>query len=160
MQQDEYSAIEPMTETVVFANGTTVKISPMTISQIAKVGRALRDQNLLLSVRGLFGGGEIDAFDAIPFILEHADKLIDSVAIGGDVAKEDVAALLPDDFIALAGAVFVVNSDFFVRRLVPALVKASAGAGQVGAAAATAKAISNEMRGRNRSDISSPAVTV
>ena len=66
----------------------------------------------------MFGEG-FDMYQSIPFILENADKLIEAVATARTSQSKQVESLMPDDFVALAGAVFTVNSDFFVRRLLP-----------------------------------------
>jgi hypothetical protein len=123
MEQDEYTAIEAATQTVTLAGGAQHVIEPMNISQIAKVGRALKANDFLLGARNLFEG---DPFESIPFILEHADKLIEAIAIAAKIETRTVEQMAADDFVTLAGAIFIVNSDFFARRLVPAFAKAAA----------------------------------
>lgn len=132
MEQDEFSAIEPRTEVVTLADKSEILIKPMNISQIAKVGRALKAGELLDKAGAVFGerkeGEPFDMYQAIPFILDNADRLIEAVAHGSGMASKQVADLMPDDFVALAGAVFTVNADFFVRRLLPTVEKVAGGA--------------------------------
>lgn len=55
--------------------------------------------------------------------------MIEAVAIASRRPNEWVAGLELDEAIRLAQAVFEVNADFFIRRLLPAITEA---AGRIG----------------------------
>lgn len=70
------------------------------------------------AVAAVFGAD--DVFD----LLEHADEIIDLVALSTKQDSAEVGALLPDELLLLAAAVFQENFDFFTRRLMPAAMQA------------------------------------
>lgn len=52
-------------------------------------------------------------------VVNHPDEARAAVAVATGASPEFLDDLYPDDFMALAGAVFEVNLDFFARRVLP-----------------------------------------
>lgn len=128
---DEYSAIEPIELEVEF-NGRTVKIKPLTVGQIPGFARALRGL-VGQSTLEIFSGATTDADKILDLLAFHGDSIIEAVSIGARIPVAEIQESGPDELIRIAACVLRVNSDFFARRLAPAIaegMKARRGAGQ------------------------------
>lgn len=64
--------------------------------------------------------------DWLALLTEHGDAILDALAIAARRPREWVEALSLDNAVQLATALFEVNVDFFVQRVVPAIQSAAA----------------------------------
>lgn len=64
--------------------------------------------------------------DWLALLASHGDALITATALASRRPKDWVEGLALDEAIRLAAAVFEVNADFFVQRVVPAVQQATA----------------------------------
>lgn len=97
-------------------SGGTFTVSPLTVGQIPSFARAIRP------IAPALQGGEADW---LGLLADHGDAVIAAVSIASSITPKDLAALGPDEFVALATACMEVNMDFFVRRLTPAVSAAA-----------------------------------
>lgn len=94
-------------------------VSPITVGRLAAFSRAVAP-----FIRQLSDPAKpfANAREAVLLLLaEHGDAVLDAVAIGVGIKREQVESLLPDDALALAGAVLEANLDFFLNQVVPRL---------------------------------------
>lgn len=117
MADNDLDILDPTGRNVTVA-GRMVSVLPLTIGQLPRFVRAIQPALPMLA-------GKEDP-DWLALVGEHGEALIEAAAIatGLEVAEIEVAA--PDEFVLLCGAIFEVNTDFFVRRLAPALQSATA----------------------------------
>ena len=96
--------------------GETLEITPLRVGELSGMLRAV----------GPFAEELIGEPDFLRLLAEHGEAVIEAVAIAARRPKEWVDQLLVDEAIRLATAVFEVNADFFVQRVVPAVKAAAA----------------------------------
>jgi hypothetical protein len=143
--QDDYSAIEPIGETITIA-GRALTITPLKSGTIPAFARALREVPIarvfkLLErldekpAEELAAAVKDDENVAMPELLDlladHGDAIMNAVAAA---AKIELAVVQDTDLaelILLVSSVFKVNADFFSRRF-PAIL-AGVAAAQVSA---------------------------
>lgn len=99
---------------VVTVGGTTREITPIRVAELPAMLRACEP------IFGLLAGG-----DMLAALLHDADSVIQAIAIGARMPRDELDALETDELVTLGGAVMQVNADFFARRLAPAFVTAS-----------------------------------
>jgi hypothetical protein len=116
MDNHTYAALPPVANAIVIG-GETIDLTPIRVGEIPAFSCAIRPV-----VAGL---ADLRP-DWILLISEHGDAVIDAVAIATRRPREWVAGLELDDAVRLASAVFEVNADFFIRRLLPSLTAAAA----------------------------------
>lgn len=92
-------------------------VSPITVGRLSSFAKACSP---FIAKLDTGGGGTAQAV-LLPLLAEHGDAVLDAVAIGANIKREQVDALLPDDALALAGAVLEANLDFFLGQVVPRL---------------------------------------
>ena len=68
--------------------------------------------------------------DWMALLAEHGEAVIAAIAIATRRPVEWVSGLDLDEAVRLAEAVFGVNADFFIRRLLPSVTQAAARIGQ------------------------------
>lgn len=92
-----------------------VTISPIRVKELAAFARAVRP------VADMFIGDKwAQTNDGIFLALvENPKALIQSTAIGARMPEEWVAGLSIPELVRLAGAIVAVNTDFFVRAVMP-----------------------------------------
>lgn len=110
-QADELSVHVPQASTVTVRE-TAIAVRPLTVRQIAGVTRALKAVDF---TKGL------DALDMPSLLADHADAVVQAVAIAANCEAEFLQDAAADEFLMLAAAVVEVNTDFFVQRLAPIL---------------------------------------
>jgi hypothetical protein len=94
-------------------------VSPITVGRLAAFSRAVAP---FIGQLGDPAKSFANAQGALlPLLAEHGDAVLDAVAIGANLKREQVDGLLTDDAIALAGAVLEANLDFFMAQVVPRL---------------------------------------
>ena len=59
--------------------------------------------------------------DWLALLCQHSDAILRALSIASRRPREWIDALSIDDALSLAAAVFEVNADFFIERLVPTL---------------------------------------
>ena len=59
--------------------------------------------------------------DWLTLLCQHSDALLQALSMASRRPREWIDALSIDDALTLAAAVFEVNADFFIQRLVPTL---------------------------------------
>lgn len=96
-------------QTVPTRNGT-VEVWPLKMRQIAPFARVVGDL-VPLALSGQY----------VVMIATHEVTVRQAVMIGTGLDAEALDELYPDEFLALVVAVIVVNSDFFIYRLLPAI---------------------------------------
>ena len=116
MADGDLDILDPAGRDVTVA-GRTVRILPLTIGQLPRFVRAIQPAAPLLT------GDE--APDWLALIGEHGEAVIAAAAVATGMESKEIGALAPDEFVVLCGAIFESNVDFFVRRLAPAMERAS-----------------------------------
>ena len=102
----------------VAAAGRTYAVLPLTIGQYPAFCRA---------IGGLPLADVLAAADALGpeqwlrLIGEHGEAIVAAVGIATSASADELNAMAPDDFLALALGVVEANLDFFARRLGPRL---------------------------------------
>lgn len=91
-------------------------ISPIRVGEIPKILSAIKPFSDQLMV---------DQIDWLWIVTQHGDSLLAAIAIAARKPQDWVEALSLDDAITLATALFEVNADFFVQRVVPTLQQAA-----------------------------------
>lgn len=116
MADNDLDILDPTGRNVTIA-GRTVSIVPLTIGQLPRFARAIHPAAPMLA------GYEDIAWLAL--IAEHGEALIEAAAVATGIESKEIESLAPDEFVLLCGAIFEANVDFFVRRLAPAMERAS-----------------------------------
>ena len=97
-------------------------VGPITVGRLTAFSRAVAPFIGFLTDSALAGKGiKTPQALILPLLAEHGDAVLAAVAVGANLPREKVDALLLDDAIALAGAVLEVNLDFFLAQVVPRL---------------------------------------
>lgn len=65
-----------------------------------------------------------EKLEPFKLLCEYPDEMMRAIACTSNVDVEFLKKLPPDDCLALATAVISMNTDFFMRRLAPALIRA------------------------------------
>jgi hypothetical protein len=91
-------------------------LSPIRVGEIPKILSAIKPFSDQLMA---------DQIDWLGIVTQHGDSLLAAIAIAARKPQDWVEALSLDDAITLATALFEVNADFFVQRVVPTLQQAA-----------------------------------
>lgn len=116
MGDNSYAALPTVANTIVI-RGEPLDITPIRVGELPAFARAIQP---------IVSGLSDSRPDWIALISEHGDAVIDAIAIATRRPREWVAGLDLDDAMRLASAVFEVNADFFIRRLLPSVAEAAA----------------------------------
>ncbi|MCQ9378800.1 DUF6631 family protein [Methyloversatilis sp. XJ19-49] len=117
-EQKPLEAIEPSDIRTVPTSAGDITVEPLRIGQLPAFARAIRQcGGLLLAVAD---GTDPDSM--LFHIAEHGDAIIEACAVATRQDAKSIAALPPDEFIAVIAAVIGVNRDFFARRMNPELL--------------------------------------
>ena len=119
MGNDTFAALPPVPVSVEIA-GERIDLSPLKVGEVPAFARAVQPiaASLLASP------------DWLALLAEHGEAVIAAVAIAARRPVDWVAGLDLDEAVHLAEAVFGVNADFFIRRLLPSVTQAAARIGQ------------------------------
>lgn len=120
MTSGPYAALPPV-PTAFVIGGETLDLAPIRLGELPAFARAVQPAAAFLSASP----------DWLALISTHGEAVIEAVAIACRRPREWVAALPLDEAVRLAGAVFEVNADFFMRRLAPAIGQATAKLGAI-----------------------------
>lgn len=114
METDAFAVLPPM-PVFVEVGGERLDLTPLKVGEVPAFARAIQPMAASLSVSP----------DWLALLADHGDAVIEAVAIASRRPRDWVGNLDLDDAVRLAEAVFGVNADFFVRRLLPALTAAT-----------------------------------
>ena len=119
MGNDTFAALPPVPVSVEIS-GEHIDLTPLKVGEVPAFARAV--QPIAASVSA--------SPDWLALLAEHGEAMIGAVAIATRRPVEWVAGLDLDEAVRLAEAVFGVNADFFIRRLLPSVTQAAARIGQ------------------------------
>ena len=114
MRGDTFAALPPVPVTLVIG-GERLELTPLKVGDVPAFARAVQPVAASLSASP----------DWLALLAEHGEAVIDAVAIASRRPPEWVTNLALDDAVHLAEAVFEVNADFFIQRVLPSLTEAA-----------------------------------
>ena len=112
--QDVLAALPPVPHTLEIA-GETLELTPLKIGELPAFVRAIRPFATYIGVE----------VDWLALFGERGEDVLVALAVAARRPREWVAQLSLDAAIQLAEAVFEVNADFFIRRVLPSLTEAA-----------------------------------
>ena len=115
MGKDTFAALPPVPVSVEIA-GERIELTPLKVGEVPAFARAVQPIAVRLSASP----------DCLALLAEHGEAVIAAVAIATRRPVDWVAGLELDDAVHLVEAVFGVNADFFIRRLLPSVTQAAA----------------------------------
>ncbi len=113
---DDFATFPPQPQSLEIA-GDTLALTPIRVGEVPALLAAIKP-----IAQHLVNGDP----DWLALLTEHGDAILDALAIAARRPREWVEALSLDDAVQLATALFEVNVDFFVQRVVPAIQSAAA----------------------------------
>lgn len=119
MGNDMFAALPPVPLSIEIA-GERIDLTPLKVGEVPAFARAVQPIAVGLSASP----------DWLALLAEHGEAVIAAIAIATRRPVEWVAGLDLDEAVRLAEAVFAVNADFFIRRLLPSVTQAAARIGQ------------------------------
>ena len=119
MGNDMFAALPPVPLSIEIA-GERIDLTPLKVGEVPAFARAVQPIAASLSASP----------DWLALLAEHGEAAIAAIAIATRRPVEWVAGLDLDEAVRLAEAVFAVNADFFIRRLLPSVTQAAARIGQ------------------------------
>lgn len=119
MNMDTFAALPPVPASVEIA-GERIELTPLKVGEVPAFARAVQP----------IAAGLSASPDWLALLAEHGEAVIAAIAIATRRPVEWVAGLDLDEAVRLAEAVFGVNADFFIRRLLPIVTQAAARIGQ------------------------------
>jgi len=114
MRDDTFAALPPVPVTLVIG-GERLDLTPLKIGDVPAFARAVQPVAASLSASP----------DWLALLAEHGEAVIDAVAIASRRPPEWVTNLALDEAVRLTEAVFEVNADFFIQRVLPSLTEAA-----------------------------------
>ena len=114
MRGDTFAALPPVPVTLVIG-GERLELTPLKVGDVPAFAHAVQPVAASLSASP----------DWLALLAEHGEAVIDAVAIASRRPPEWVTNLALDDAVRLAEAVFEVNADFFIQRVLPSLTEAA-----------------------------------
>ena len=119
MGNDMFAALPPVPLSIEIA-GERIDLSPLKVGELPAFARAVQPIAVGLSASP----------DWLALLAEHGEAVIAAIAIATRRPVVWVAGLDLDEAVRLAEAVFGVNADFFIQRLLPSVTQAAARIGQ------------------------------
>ena len=119
MTSEPFAALPPV-PVVLVIGGERLELTPLKVGELPAFARAVQPVAASLSASP----------DWLALLAEHGEAVIAAVAIAARRPVDWVAGLDLDEAVHLAEAVFGVNTDFFIRRLLPSVTQAAARIGQ------------------------------
>lgn len=119
MGNDMFAALPPVPLSIEIA-GERIDLTPLKVGEVPAFARAVQPIAVGLSASP----------DWLALLAEHGEAVIAAIAIATRRPVVWVAGLDLDEAVRLADAVFGVNADFFIRRLLPSVTQAAARIGQ------------------------------
>jgi hypothetical protein len=112
MKLDTFAALPPVVTSIMIGS-ERIELTPIKVGEIPAFARAVRPVAACLSASP----------DWLALLAEHGEAVIEAVSIASRRPTEWVVGLDLDEAVRLAEAVFEVNADFFIRRLLPSLTE-------------------------------------
>ena len=119
MGNDMFAALPPVPLSIEIA-GERIDLTPIKVGELPAFARAVQP----------IAAGLSASPDWLALLAEHGEAVIATIAIATRRPVVWVAGLDLDEAVRLAEAVFGVNADFFIRRLLPSVTQAAARIGQ------------------------------
>ncbi len=119
MGNDAFAVLPPVPVFVEIA-GERIDLTPLKVGEVPAFARAVQPIAASLSASP----------DWLALLAEHGEAVIAAIAIATRRPVDWVAGLDLDEAVRLAEAVFGVNADFFIQRLLPSVMRAAARIGQ------------------------------
>jgi hypothetical protein len=119
MGKEMFAALPPVPALVEIA-GEHIELTPLKVGEVPAFARAVQPIAASLSASP----------DWLAILAEHGEAVIAAIAIATRRPIDWVAGLDLDEAVRMAEAVFEVNADFFIRRLLPSVTQAAARIGQ------------------------------
>ena len=114
MRGDTFAALPPVPVTLVIG-GERLELTPLKVGDVPAFARAIQLAAASLSASP----------DWLELMALHGEAVVEAVAIASRRPPEWVRDLELDDAVRLAEAVFEVNADFFIQRVLPSLTDAA-----------------------------------
>ena len=119
MDNDTFAVLPPVPVFVEIA-GERIDLSPLKVGELPAFARAVQPIAASLSASP----------DWLALLAEHGEAAIAAIAVAARRPVDWVTGLGLDEAVHLAEAVFEVNADFFIQRLLPSVMRAAARIGQ------------------------------
>ena len=119
MGKEMFAALPPVPLSIEIA-GERIDLTPLKVGEVPAFARAVQP----------IAAGLSASPDWLALLAEHGEAVIATIAIATRRPVVWVAGLDLDEAVRLADAVFGVNADFFIRRLLPSVTQAAARIGQ------------------------------
>ena len=119
MGNDMFAALPPVPLSIEIA-GERIDLTPLKVGEVPAFARAVQP----------IAAGLSASPDWLALLAEHGEAVIATIAIATRRPVVWVAGLDLDEAVRLAEAVFGVNADFFIRRLLPSVTQAAVRIGQ------------------------------
>ena len=114
MRGGTFAALPPVPVTLVIG-GERLDLTPLKVGDVPAFARAIQPAAASLSASP----------DWLELLVLHGEAVVEAVAIASRRPPEWVRDLELDDAVHLAEAVFEVNADFFIQRVLPSLTEAA-----------------------------------
>ena len=114
MTSETFAALPPVPVTLVIG-GEPLELTPIRVGELPAFARAVQPVAVSLSASP----------DWLALMAEHGEAVIEAVAIATRRPVGWVAGLGLDEAVRLTEAVFEVNADFFIQRVLPSLTEAA-----------------------------------
>ena len=119
MGNDTFAVLPPVPVSVEIA-GERIDLSPLKVGEVPAFARTVQPLAASLSASP----------DWLALLAEHGEAAIAAIAVAARRPVDWVSGLDLDEAVHLAEAVFEVNADFFIQRLLPSVTQAAARIGQ------------------------------
>ena len=119
MDDDTFAALPPVPVSVEIS-GEHIDLTPLKVGEVPAFARAVQP----------IAAGLSASPDWLALLADHGEAVIAAIAIATRRPVVWVAGLDLDEAVRLAEAVFGVNADFFIRRLLPSMTQAAVRIGQ------------------------------
>ena len=114
MRGETFAALPPVPVSLVIG-GECLELTPIRVGELPAFAKAVQPAAVGLSASP----------DWLALMAEHGEAVIEAVAIASRRPVDWVAGLGLDEAVRLAEAVFEVNADFFIQRVLPSLTEAA-----------------------------------
>lgn len=114
MMGEPFTVLPPVPVTLDIG-GERIELTPLRVGDVPAFARAVQPVATSLSASP----------DWLALLAEHGEAVIEAVAIASRRPVDWVTNLALDDAVRLAEAVFAVNADFFIQRVLPSLTEAA-----------------------------------
>ena len=122
MTSEPFAALPPVPVTLLIGD-ERLELTPLKVGELPAFARAVQPVAASLSASP----------DWLALLADHGEAVIEAVAIATRRPVDWVAGLDLDEATRLAEAVFEVNADFFIQRVLPGLTEAAARISTLGA---------------------------